>query len=238
MLFFFKEKPVEIVAYIKEDYVTINEQSPIKPAREYFPDWWKNTPSSTFNWDTFKVDASTKSCPGIAQTLQKGFILPLWSDLAIKTQDDNFVWRFADNLSVLVHHKNEEAPGFYRDYNIFKIASPWQIKSPVSLLYTLPFYLFTSPLPYITPSGIVNPVNNFCATNIFILTKKLQEESRLMIKQGTPLFHIIPLTERKVIFRTEVLSESEFNKIKKFTSYRNHFTAKGLKNMVQEKTKT
>jgi hypothetical protein len=235
MLFFFKEKPIEIIAYTNDEFLTINEQSPISPAKEYFPDWWKKTPSSTFNWDTYNVDSTSKSCPGIAHTLQRGFILPLWSDLAIKTQADNFLWRYADGLSRLDHHKTNEAPGFYEDHLIFKLVSPWQVKSPVPILFTFPFYLFTSPLPYLTPTGIVTPVSEMVATNVFILIKKSQEESRLMIKQGTPLIHLIPLTEKKVMFRTEVLSEDEYKKMKRPTAFRNHFTARGIKNMSRNK---
>jgi len=236
MLFFFKEKPIEIVAFTSEEYLTINVQSPIKPAREYFPDWWKNTPSSKFNWDTFNVNSTTKSCPGIGQTLQKGFILPLWSDLAIKTQGNQYQWQYADRISKFEIHSNDQAPGFYEDYYIFKINSPWQIKSPVSLIYTFPFYLFPAPLPYLTPTGIVTPVNKMCATNIFILLKRIQEEICFMIKQGTPLFHIIPLTEKKVVFRTEVISKAEYFKLKRDTAYKKNFTANGLKNIVDKKT--
>jgi hypothetical protein len=231
MLFFFKEKPVEIVAYTSDDFITINERTPVKLAREYFPDWWKNTPSSSFNWEHLKVKTTSKSCPGIGHTLQKGLILPMWSDLAIKTQDIQFQWQFADNKSIMGIHSNDEVPEFYNDYFIFKLHSPWLFKSTVPLLYTSPFYLFTSPPPYIIPTGIVTPVNNLCGSNIFILTKKTQEESRYMIKQSTPMLHIIPLTEKNIKLRTEVISVTEMNKLRNYTAYRNHFTARGLKNM-------
>ena len=121
MLFFFKEKPIEIVAYLPPDFQKVMDFNPIVSAKELLPDWWKNTPSSTFNWDSFTPNNTSKSCPGIIQSLTTGFILPMWCDLAIETTSEGYRYHYSDKKSVLGSHANTQIPGFYEDYFILKI---------------------------------------------------------------------------------------------------------------------
>lgn len=235
MLFFFKETPIVITSYLPAKYNLVEKITPIADARNYFPDWWKNTPSSRFSWDKMTGDNTAKSCPGINHMLQKGAIMPMWCDFALKTKGTDFQWQYSDTSSSLKLHTGDQAPGFYPNHSIFKFESPWLIKTSVSLLYTSPLYLFTEPLDYIIPSGIVPPVQKSVSTNTFFIIKNYEEEKKYFIKGGTPLLQIIPLTEKKVIFKTEVVSDFEYEKLNRITGYINHFSGRGLKNMFFEK---
>jgi hypothetical protein len=238
MLFFFKETPIEIIAYVKDVNNSIKEFSPIIPARECFPSWWKNTPSSSFNWDNLNPKNTVKSCPGIVQTLTSGFILPLWSDLALEYNDEQYRFQFSDNNTLLSAHPDEQAPGFCEDYWKIKIHSPWIFSTPVRLLYTSPFYHNTSSsLPFIVPPAIIPPVKELCGSNVFLFAKKQKELNKVLLKNGTPLLHIIPLTDKKVTIKCETLSESEYFKRESIVCTKSFFNNRGLKNLFRDKNK-
>ena len=235
MLFFFKEKPIEIIAMVPPSYSLACEQTPIKPARECFPTWWKDTPSSKFDWEAFSSVTTVKSCPGIGLSLQRGFIMHQWSDLAIQTQGEEWRWRYSDNISSAGVHNNIQSPGFYSDHHIFKLTVPWIVISPVDLFLQFPVYLFGSPPPYVTPSGFVPTYKNTCALNTFLLFKKSDDIQQHIIKYKTPLLQIIPFTEKKVTVKCEVVSDNEYTKIRSKISTVNHFASRGLKNIHEEK---
>ena len=230
-MFFFKRKPIVITSFISEDHSAIFEYSPIVPAQKVIPEWWRSMAPGVFDWAEMEGVTNAKSCIGIINTIRSGLILPLWCEVAIKTDESGMKYAYADRKSYASIHPNNQAPGFYDDYYVFKLHSPWMIKCSednINLHFGQPFYHSTSPLPYYTPPGIVSPTRKAYSTNIFIfLPKKIKNEYILEI--NTPLLQIIPMTDRKVEYKTEVLSASEFLKQRDNVSYRNVFLRKGIK---------
>ena len=104
MLFFFKEKPLEIVAFVDSDYSYAKQYSPIVPAKQLYPEWLKNVPQSRFEWDKFQPETTVKSCPGIIQSITSGFIVPMWSELALEYSTTHYKYKFADENENLVHN--------------------------------------------------------------------------------------------------------------------------------------
>ena len=237
MLFLFKEKPIEITAFVPDIFASVNEHSPIRPSKEFFPKWWRDVASSHFDWDVFEKRTTIKSCPGVISTLSSGFIVPMWSDLAIEYSKDHWKYSYSDQKSLLTHHANGQMPGFYEDHWIFKLQCPWNIRSSVNLLYTQPFYLHNTPFPLIQPYGISVPISELNACNVFLFAKKDDDLNRVMIKHGTPLVHILPLTDRPVKFKTEVVSQDEYNRNLSIQSGSVSFTSRALKLLFKSKHK-
>jgi len=237
MIFFFKKKPIEITAFVSDAFAFVNEYTPIKPAKEFFPKWWKDVSSSQFDWESFQTKTTVKSCPGIISSLSTGFIMPMWSDLAIEYGKDNWKFQYSDQKSTLQQHTNKQMPGFYEDHWIFKLESPWQIRSPVNLMYQHPFYLHNTPFSFIQPYGMSTPNTNLHASNIFLFAKKEEGVNRVMIKNNTPLLHIIPLTENPVIFKTEVVNQQEYLKQLSIQSGVNSFASRALKTVFRKNNK-
>lgn len=235
MLFFFKEKPIEITAVVSSAYSQVCELSPIKLASECRPSWWKNTPSSKFDWNLFGPTSTVKSCPGVGLSIQRGFILPMWSDLALETQGELWKWVYSDRKSRVEVHSNFQAPGFYEDHHIFKVNSPWKIISSVDLFVCSPFYLNNKAPLYSTPSGFIPPILNTCAVNPFLMFKKDIQKQQYLIKCGSPLLHILPFTDKKINFKCEIVSNEEYEKISNRTATNNHFIGRGLKNKLFDK---
>jgi len=173
---------------------------------------------------------NVKSCVGIINTIRSGLIIPLWCDIAIKTDESGWKFQYADGESVASVHPNSQALGFCTDYFVFKLHCPWLIKCSednINLHYSQPFYHFVSTPTYITPPGIGSPNRKAYSTNIFIFIKKIEAE--LFLNINTPLIQIIPLTDRKVVYKTEMLSASEYEKQRDNVGYKNVFLSKGIK---------
>ena len=229
-MFFFKRKPLIITSYISEEDSAILQYSPVIPSQKLIPEWWKQVGPGKFNWDNMRPELNVKSCVGIINTIREGLILPLWSEIAIKTDESGWKYTYADYKSQASVHQSKQAPGFFSDYYAFKLHSPWIIKCSednVKLSYSHPFYHFTSPTPYFTPPGIVSPVKKVYNTNIFLYLKKTENE--LIIELNTPLLQIIPLTNRTIQYKTEVLTSSEYIKLCQIIGYKNVFISKGIK---------
>ena len=212
MLFFFKEKPVEIIALVEEGFEHAQEFAPVILAKEFIPKWWKDTPASWFDWVNLSPIPSVKNCPGVFNQITTGLILPMWCDLAMKWNHDNFECKFSDSISLMHNHPNNQAPGFYSDYYICKIQSPWRFKTKVRMMYTSPFYHYTESAPFTIPSGIIEPYNGYLSSNVFCFFKKTKAEQSVMIKHKDPLLQIIPLTEKNYTLKVETLTKEEYNR--------------------------
>ena len=238
MLFFFKEKPIEIISFVAPNYAFVNEFSPILPAKDVYPEWLKKVPRSAFDWNIFESRNTVKSCPGIIKSITNGFIVPMWTDLALEYNLAGFKFAFADRRSSLDHHSNEAIPGYYTDHFILKLVSPWILKSPVQLQLTFPFYHHPKPFPiHVAPGTLPFDGTDIEQLNIFLLAEKKEEGARILIKQGTPLLHILPVTERKVTIRHEIISTEEMLKKKSISGPNTHFFSKGIRNITFNRRK-
>ena len=107
---------------------------PPVPAREFWPEWFKNQ----------SAGHTVKTCPGILDVLSYGYIIPLWSDFAVKRGPgpDDIEWRIPDNINQAYgpnpQHAATTHPGqqiehypFPADtfHGSFKLINPWMIKT-------------------------------------------------------------------------------------------------------------
>ena len=237
MLFFFKEKPIEIIAFVSEKHRYVNTFSPIIPAVKSLPAWWKQTPASYFDWEIFQERNYVRSCPGILNTLTTWYIIPLWSDVALEYNENNsYRANVADKSLNVEMHDHQQSPGFYTDYYHFKLRSPWFFKTPVSLAYLPPLYHLPSPAPYSIMSAIVPPIGKYAGSHVFLFAK-IMNQVKLFIKQSTPILHVVPITDKKVIFRTEVADATQMSKIFSYTAADTHHAKAGLKQIKYLKSK-
>lgn len=213
MIFKFLQRPITITAYAPDHHLRSCEEYPIVPSSKFVPDWWKKTQKSEFNFEKFEQKLTVKSCVGIMGTFQNGYIIPMWSDLAIQTVENIWRYNFADERSEIHSHGDRQIPGFYENYHKMKMVSPWLLKSSCDLkyCYVQPFYGFTNPTPFLTPYGITTSLKKLSSTNIFLFFEKKPLE--VIIKAGTPMLQIIPLTERPIIFKREIIPRQDYIKL-------------------------
>jgi hypothetical protein len=224
MIFKFLNKPITIRAFINESQIHCNELYPIAPSSKFIPEWWKKLPKSSFDFNSFDTKNTTKSCLGIIGTFQTGYILPIWTDVAFQTSNDG-QWRarVADGNTRIDPHDPQQILNFYENHYFFKIRSPWILGSSSDIKYSFnfPFYCHSEPAKFIVPYGIIpnnipipkgikSNVKYITTTNIFLLVKAGYNE--ILINAGLPLLHIIPLTDKPINFKTEVLTDNEYKK--------------------------
>ncbi|NBW33981.1 MAG: hypothetical protein EBR30_02890 [Cytophagia bacterium] len=212
MVFKFLEKPIVIKSILPERYAYVKDLFPIQPSYNFIPTHWKNTPKSHFDWEKMSSQTTVRSCFGILGTFTNGFILPLWSDLAIRIRDNHLSATFSDDMSSISLHANTQFPDFYEDHLFLKIVSPWIFCGNKDFNITLvdPFYTQKNLKPYIIPYAVTSSLNKIMNTHFFIFVKK--ENNKILIKSGTPMAHILFLTDKKVKIEAEVVSDDEYNK--------------------------
>ena len=194
----------------------IFEYFPITHASKNYPDWWKKMETSfshTSPNSGLEISAATiKRCDGLLSLYSKGFHLKLWSDLILETTGQGeFRYQYAadETYPVISHVKRQIGPAF-ESYTHVKILSPWIIeeKSGTDFLFTgatwnHPDKLFNW---NIIP-GCVN-FKNQSSTHINLFMPL--QVSRLELKAGEPMAHIIPISEKEIELKCHQLTKAEF----------------------------
>jgi hypothetical protein len=210
MIFFKKQKLIVDFFTTRPD---VYKYSPIDYAYKFYPHWWKKTPLTYSK--TFFERPTIKSCNGIIDTYKKGFIIPLWSDLALQVENKNIFWHYADDISTCDFHDHQQWEN-YTDINKYyhlKIKSPWiaKCKDNINFYFTKPFWNHSLGVPYEILSGVLNfKYNN--STHIQMMID-IQKNYIYNFKALTPMAHVIPFTDKELIIKNHLVDEHEFKKI-------------------------
>jgi hypothetical protein len=214
-MFFFKKKKIHLDCFTKHSYV--HEFFPIDNANKFLPDWWKKIPKGVLEKDNIVETPTMKICDGFIRNYRKGIILPLWSDLAIKTESDGkYQWRFADQRTGATIHPSFQRGEYLNEqsYAHLKILSPWYVtcKENVDFVWTYPFWNFETPEDIMMPPGIID-FKYQIATNINLFVKIDNKTKDIIIPAGQPMAHIIPMSERPIEIHNQLVSDDEWDKL-------------------------
>jgi len=212
-MFFFPKKKI-VVDCLTHNVLASELYYPDK-AINFYPDWWKSLAVSLKNPKNEFTDVATmKTCMGFTDYYQNSFILPLWSGLKIKTDNENnFRWQFSDNQSRSEPHSLEQRKGFIENYSHLKLESPWLFKSKSDVYFsvTQPIWNFNnSPQVIIPPALLEFKYQNTTNINMFFP----RTEGEYVFEAGDPMMAFTPCTENNVEFKTHLLDEKEFAKYK------------------------
>lgn len=213
-MFFIKDKPLVVDAFTAT--VSAYEYAKIKPAINFIPNWWKTINSTYQHTNQYGIttpEGTIKRCDGLIENFKHGFIIPAWSDFSILANGTGWAYQFSDEFSTIVSHPPEQYGNNFPEYGHFKINSPWLIseKSGIKFVFTNPVWnnmQISDGL--IFPQGIVEYKNQH-GTNINIFLKK--RTTQYDFEFGTPLAHIIPLTDKKIEIRNHIISKDEYTKL-------------------------
>lgn len=214
-MFFFKKKDVVVDAFISETYAHAYDYAPIDYAENFIPDWWKKLPRSELDFDIMnRKNESMKSCAGFIDHVNKGLIIPLWSDLMLRTDPPNlYFFRFSDALSNCESHATSQRVGFQDDRINVKIISPWLLKSEKNVSFTfLPAFWHNDVKQ---DFDIAIGTTNFYYQNSTHMNLLVDVGKKISLKSGRPLLHLMPLTERKINLKRHLVTEQEFLRLNK-----------------------
>lgn len=190
---------------------------PIQETKKTFPKWLKTLKKSYFN-SVEDCLYTVKNCPAFVDYFLTGFTLPLWSDLALtvgKNGTDAYRWQYSDCRSQIDFHSLDQMGLDIKDYQHFKLLSPWvfSCSEDINFLWSRPSWRFGDmPETVQILDGVVNYKIN-AATHINMLVKKTEKNQNILLSAETPMAHIIPLTERKIVLKTHLVTEEVMNSI-------------------------
>ena len=204
-----------------------------KPAKAFVPDWYKNTKSYIGKKNVFINGTSTtiKKCVPVSDILTAGYIIPTWSDVWIKKEEDKTIIISNNETMKIDAHPKEQLlmyPNLKNREVAYKFLNPWSIKTPkgYSCFFVDPFH---NPNPYFEIlGGIVDTDTYYSPTNFPFFLKSDDFEG--LIPAGTPIAQVIPFKRQtwKMDFgnRNDELNAMKIGaelKTSYFNSYLNRF---------------
>lgn len=216
-MFLFKKKPIvlDLFTYRQEIF---DFAKPLE-ARHFYPEWWKSTPKSLTLPNELHPTPSIKTCNGFIDQFQRGFIVPMWSDLMIELAPEgepNARWKFADQTSEAVPHPEWQRGGFLPDTRHFhlKLVTPWLgfCKEAVDFQLMPASWHIERPQDMVIPTGVLNfKYQNAINVNAFF-TRHAQRRVH-ELKYDEPLLHFVPLSDRELELRHHMVDRDEWARL-------------------------
>ena len=128
-------------------------------------------------------------------------------------------YQFGDYSTNTSQHSPEEWNTYGDDTKFIhiKIISPWKCKSKsdTKIYFTAPTWNHPLDVPYKILSGVVDYKYQY-ATHINMMVD-LSVNNNLMIKQSTPMAHLMPLTDKEVVVKNHLIDKKEYDNL--YTSF-------------------
>lgn len=212
MFIFTRPSIINVDAFTQ--YQEINDFYSLKPAKDCYPTWWKHIKG--FNeLESFYPGPTLKTCTGLTDLYEQGYMLPLWTDIAIDVKNKEYKWQCADfRTSVQVHSPMQW--NSYTDserYGHIKFGAEWHLKTKENIkwMFIAPSWN-EDPIPeIIIPPGILDfsvipiPLN----VQAFI---DVRHDRNFIMREGTPIAHLIPITEKRTKIHNHVVSPEEYRR--------------------------
>ena len=243
MIFKFKQKPIvlNVYTYRKE----IMDLFPFQRIQNNYPEWWKSLDGKNIflpEYGKTSESNTMKHCAGFTDYYKLGYTTPLWTDMKFKLgpHGQSISYHVSDEPTKLVTHPQDQRGTYLPEdqYAHFKVTSPWMAEcdEDVNFAFIGNTWAFDNPEEFIIPPGVVN-FKYQKSLNINFFLKYTSREREIVLRQGTPMFNLIPLTEREVKINMKHISPQEY--YEKMALYQYHFSFVGnyhkLKNMLRKK---
>ena len=215
------------ILFFETENWAVRKHAPIRPAKEFMPEAWKNMPTYTKKAKhLIDSDKSVKACPGIGDFMSMGYVIPAWCDIEITPGQDGLSvsTRYSEpNYNSAYHPVDQISKDLLKNFGVraaVKLDNPWKMWAAEgwTLMY-LPMFYFEDrnfeAIPGVIDhdmGALVNPIN--------IMLKEIKPTT---IKLGDPLCQVIPIKRETVVARTGQLSNTAVNR---------HNAISQLKNIV------
>lgn len=215
-----------------------------QPAEKLFPEWFSQmdivkTSKCPFRFKSKDnkfdiVDSrggdkqkNITGCPGVADFLKYGYIVPAWDNFVFREHEGNLVVNWTDQYyeSSIGFHGEQQYPTMpekpiYKSF--MKITSPWIIRTPpgVSVMLTHPVWHRNK--NFTSATGIfhtdASPLNLpwFFEWNYKVesgMELESMNTSEQIVARGTPLILVIPFYRHNFTSSVEYISDVECNRL-------------------------
>jgi hypothetical protein len=215
MMFWIKKKKIVVDCFTP--FRSVHELYKIRKASVYYPEEFKKMDSYFMqaepSTNVKQKFATIKTCNGIVDLYKHGFIIPSWTDYTFQPVAAS---KGESNLGVVTtpykfdSHPKEQFLGLYDNYMHAKLTGAWKFKEKTGVKF----------LWQGANWNIHKHVNNFFVasatiwfdtqnqTNVNIFINK--DSPDFTISAGTPLVHLIPISDSEVEIKNHLIDESEF----------------------------
>lgn len=208
---FFRRSKIHLDCFI--NHRGIIEASPIDYAIKYIPEWWRALPKERLT-EGFIPSATMKTCRGMYDYYAKSVCVPMWTELAVKVQDHNYIWQFSDEYTEGIVHSRNQYAGFTTEAEgHLKIKSPWflQTKDDIDWVVTSPTYSSKDVFGYSLLPGLLNfKYQN--STNLQVMIN-LSANRNIRVPCNTPMALLTPMSDKKVVVHRHLISQPALKKI-------------------------
>lgn len=189
-----------------------------QPAINFVPKWFNNIPTHTNRHNTIIKLGTARTCPSFSETFKDGYIIPAPCDIYLRVnKEKSWEWQTANNKISLTIHEDDTLldylPPKSNIKKVFKLHYPFNIftSKGISTRVMPVFWEFNK--DFTVPHGQFH-TDKVHQLNLQILYTSDKEE--IVIKQGTPLAHLIPFKRNK--FNYKIINQT--NKyLKKHNDY-------------------
>jgi hypothetical protein len=222
-MFFFKKTKVVLDCFTYDPIIA--KTAPLLPALKFYPQWLRKIPSERIEErrlpDSNEVHSlpsgTLKGCPGVIDYFKTGVMAPLWTDASIAIHPDGrYTFASADNPFKLESHWPGQWDGFH-GYQHIKIVFPWHIEESTGVKFLLQKPMWTSndnPVlinKFVSAGGVIDFKSQHCL-HLHVFAELPQIRQEFILELGTPLIHLIPLTEKEIDIRNHIIDEAEWIK--------------------------
>lgn len=180
--------------------------------KDAIPNWF-----SKMSNDKQKPYHTVKGCPGIQHLYGKGISLPLWSDYSVEvgtTNIENIDWPKKSNQPGAESHALElQAPDAWPGYASVKFLSPWFFvcQEPVPFVWLQNVWGYNDPQQFTIVPGVTE-FKYMHQTHINTLWKIDGTPRKEVIKAGTTMVQLIPLTDRPLEISINLITEDIYKR--------------------------
>ena len=178
----------------------VEKVTPVLPAREFIPDWWKKV--ERFISKKHDQKGTVRNCPSFPEYINQGFVVPLWCDLHITIKHDGFEWHTPDKMFSFSSHSDVQ----FRDYlpqhmkdntsMVLKPSCPWRVKTPPGWsVWQLPMTYHYNPIFETLPGIIWSDIHHEINQQML-----MRQYGEFVIKRGTPLAMYVPYERNKYTY--------------------------------------
>lgn len=172
-------------------------------------------------------------CYGFVELQKKSLVVRSWQDWSIKIGDNQVEFSPSDPSHFSFQDHTQHAVDMCNKNNMYimKIEVPIAVRCPEDI----DFILTPSPFMY-KDIGMASGVCNFKyqdSCNLFLYIPRLEDTRIIEFNLGDPLFHIVPLADRKIkhlatyddgLFHQAINNRVAFTKHSKIYRLRNYFS--------------
>ena len=209
MIFLKKTKPIVLEAFAPAGELI--DLFPIEKGKDRLPSRFQSLPKPH---ETHTV----RNCPGLKDLSSSSFIFPSWGEFEITINTDGKAdvvtpVSFYNMPGTSQHSIPAEAPGSWPGYTNIKFHNPWYLycNEPIKWLMVQPTWHVPDPLRWTPVTGVAE-FRYLHVCHINTLWRVYDVPYTTKIKSGDPLVQLIPITERPVTLKLEVMTDDIYKK--------------------------